>query len=151
MARYHMNAGQPSHWAAAVEIELRHWHGLPARCSDTIGNESDERDLGYRPNESRRVKGRRDLTRVAHTPYYEADRNFSASSANATIGAAPHGDKRPNNGGGMRSPNGNAGGNGTIRTPRFAEEGRDTRDSTTPQIRRTLDAARAVKPRRGTS
>jgi hypothetical protein len=122
VARYHMNAGQPSHWPAALEIELRHWHGLPARCSDTIGNESDERALGHRPNKSRPVTGRRDLTRVAHTPTTRRTRNFSASLATATIGAAPHGDKRPNNGGGMRSPNGNAGGNGTIRTTRLAGE-----------------------------
>jgi hypothetical protein len=94
VARYHTRARQPSHWAAAVEIERRHWHGLPVGCSDTIRNRSDERALGHRPNKSRPVTGRRDRTRVAHTPYCEADRNFSASSANANIGATRHGDKQ---------------------------------------------------------
>jgi hypothetical protein len=67
VARYHTRARQPLHSAAAVEIELRHWHGLPARCSDTIRNES-ERALGHRPNKSRPVAARRDRTRVAHIP-----------------------------------------------------------------------------------
>jgi hypothetical protein len=39
------------------------------RCRRTFLNGSDERDLGYRPNESRPVKGRRARTRVAHIPY----------------------------------------------------------------------------------
>jgi hypothetical protein len=94
VARYHTRARQPSHWAAAVEIRLRHRHGLPARCSDTIRNPSGERALGQRPNKSRPGTEPQDRTRVAHIPYCEADRNFSASSTNANIGPAPHGDKQ---------------------------------------------------------
>jgi hypothetical protein len=86
VARYHSRAWRPSHSAPAVEIELRHWHGLPATCSHTIRNESDERALGHQPNKSQPVAGQRDRTRVAHIPYCEPDRNFSASSANANIG-----------------------------------------------------------------
>jgi len=66
VARYHMNAGQPSHEAAAVEIELRHWHGLPARCRNTISNESDERALGHRPSKSGRSQ-RGGIVRVSLT------------------------------------------------------------------------------------
>jgi hypothetical protein len=96
VARYHTRARQPSHWAAAVEIELRHWHGLPVGCSDTIRHRSDERALGHPPNKSRPVTGRGGgVVRVSLTPpYCEADRNFSASSANANIGPARHGDKQ---------------------------------------------------------
>jgi hypothetical protein len=89
VARYHTRARQPSHWAAAVKIELRHWHGLPARWSDTIRNEGDEHGLRHRPHNSRPVTERRDRTRVAHIPSCEADRTFSASSTNANNRAGP--------------------------------------------------------------
>jgi hypothetical protein len=94
VARYHTRARQPSHSATAAEIRLRHRHGLPARCRDTSRNESDERALGHRPNKSRPGTEPRGRTRVAHIPYCEADRNFSASSTNANIGATRHTDKR---------------------------------------------------------
>jgi hypothetical protein len=65
--RYHTRARQPSHWAADVDIELRHCHGLPARRSDTISNESEERALGHRPNKSQPRQGG-GIVRVSLTP-----------------------------------------------------------------------------------
>jgi hypothetical protein len=92
--RYHTRARQPSHWAAGVDIELRDCHGLPARRSDIISNESDERALGHRPNKSQPAAGG-GIVRVSVTPLYcEADRNISASSAKADIGPARHDDKQ---------------------------------------------------------
>jgi hypothetical protein len=94
--RYHTRARQPSHWAAGVDIELRDCHGLPARRSDTISNESDDRALGHRPNKSQPAAGRRDR-RVSVTPLYCGRTGISASSAKADIGPARH----DGNGGGV--------------------------------------------------
>lgn len=93
MARYHTRARQLLLWPAAVEIELRHWHGVPARCSDTIRNES-EQALGHRPNKSRPVVARRDRTRVAHIPSSARRTGTSARlRLNANIRPARPGDK----------------------------------------------------------